>query len=170
MVINSSTHQKRMLAKNSSLLSKHAYKLAQNHPEHQLTPLQELAALTNQDAKKLSQLIASSWLPGGEDIKTAFNGGDTEAIVKMIKEKTDIDLQALFGDDVIVTINWESFLADIEEIYMGGEDFRTVVHFPYPERPSKDEVSDNDLQSWVNNTDSSIVVAPFPYIPLSAGG
>ena len=170
MVINSSTHQKRMLAKNSSLLSKHAYKLAQNHPEHQLTPRQEWAALTNQDAKKLSQLIASSWLPGGEDIKTAFNGGDTEAIVKMIKEKTDIDLQALFGDDVIVTINWESFLADIEEIYMGGEDFRTVVHFPYPERPSKDEVSDNDLQSWVNNTDSSIVVAPFPYIPLSAGG
>ena len=130
------------------------------------------ATLTGEDAKKLSQLIARSWLPTeeGKAIKKIFNSGDTTQIVEVIKKYAGIDLKTLLGENLLVTVDWGSYLAEIEEVYLGGQDFRSVLRFPYPPPPPKDEVTQQELQDWVNNTDPNQIVAPFPYIPLSAGG
>lgn len=120
----------------------------------------------SQISKSLSQLIARSWLPGGEAIRDIFNSGNSEEIFGMINKETGINLKEFFGDNVEITIDWGRFMLEIEELYFRKENL-WVLKFPYPPRPA--QVTDTDLKHWVDNQDSQVTTPPYPYIPLSAG-
>lgn len=124
--------------------------------------LQKLAGLEQklsefqQASKKLSQLIAKSWLPGGESIKATFLSGDEDCIKAFLKD-AGIDLQEFNVRHVI--INWDSFYGRLDELGL-------ICYIPYPPRPS--EVTNPQLEEWVNDQDPSQVFPRTPYIPLSS--
>jgi hypothetical protein len=124
--------------------------------------LQKLAGLEQklsefqQASKKLSQLIAKSWLPGGEKIKAIFLSGD-ENQIKALLEETGIHLQDFNVRHVL--INWDSFYGRLDEMGL-------ICHIPYPPRPS--EVTDPQLEAWVNDQNPNQVFPSTPYIPLSS--
>lgn len=118
-----------------------------------------------QISKALSQLIARSWLPGGESIKHAFNHNDSKKIIEMIHKETGINLEEEFGEFEL-TVDWGTFLARAEQLFLYKEDY-LLFTFPYPPRSS--EVTDEQLTNWVNNDNPDQEVPNHPYIPLTSG-
>jgi hypothetical protein len=110
-----------------------------------------------QASKKISQLIAESWLPEGEQIKKVLLSDDEEAIKELLKDK-GIDLEGVFGIKTLF-VNWDSFYGTITELGL-------AYYLPYPPRPVV--VEDYQLEEWVNNTEPNTLFPPYPYIPLSA--
>ncbi len=136
-----------ILAKGMSLENEDRQKLA--GVEQKLSAFQEAS-------KKLSQLIAKSWLPDGKDIKKVFLSRD-ENQIKALLQKEGIHLQDFNIEHVL--INWDSFYGTLDELGL-------VCRIPYPPRPS--EVTDEQLQTWVNDKNPNQVFPSTPYIPLSS--
>jgi hypothetical protein len=122
--------------------------------------LQKLAGLEQklsefqQTSKKLSQLIARSWLPHGEDIKRIFLSRDEDKIKELL-EKEGICLQDF--NIKIILINWDSFYGTLDELGF-------IFRLPYPPRPS--EVKNEQLEAWVNDNNPEQIFPTTPYIPL----
>ena len=117
-------------------------------------------------SKKVSQLIARSWLPKdpeGADIKGALLKGDSEEI-KTVFKKHGVDLDEFFSPMTLnVKVDWSAFCGSLVEVT--GPKQLLEYNLPYPLRPM--EVTGAQLSEWVNNSDPSTVYPPCPYIPLS---
>jgi hypothetical protein len=112
--------------------------------------------------KKISQLIAKSWLPGGEDIKNTFLYGKEEEIKELLKQY-GVNLPAPASTSL--SIDWNSFFGSAKEEKNGGQ---TVLKWTiaYPPRPYYD-VTDEQLQAWVDNDDPNTSYPTAAYIPLT---
>ncbi|SRR5579883_180147 len=114
-------------------------------------------------SKKVSQLIAKSWLandPEGAEIKRVIYGRNSNEIKEMFK-KYGVDLERFF-DPLKIVVDWSSFKGILEEEVVG----EVIYRLPYPPRPT--EVTDEQLEEWINNTDTNTQYPPHPYIPLTA--
>jgi len=117
-------------------------------------------------SKKVSQLIARSWLPNdpeGADIKGALLSGDSEEI-KTVFKKYGVDLDEFFSPMTInVNVDWDTFFGSLAEVT--GSEQPVEYNIPYPPRPM--EVTDAQLSEWVDSNDPSAVYPPYPYIPMT---
>lgn len=144
--------------------------------------------------KQISQMIARSWYGDdkGNAIRDILLGtkaktreeaerdlndllvgkkqdADGEPLVPQIFNQAELELYA-------ITINWDSFLGELTE------DIGAVVNneppffhliLPYPPKPTEFNVTQQELQEWVNSQgcdEQGIPTKPFPtspYIPLS---
>jgi hypothetical protein len=117
--------------------------------------------------KKISQLIAKSWLPNdpeGAEIRQVILRNVSEEIKDLLK-KYDVDIDeflgSIVGGPIHVKVSWDTFAGKLDEI--PGSQGSYVL--PYPPRPV--EVTDEHLEEWVNNTDPNTPMPPYPYIPLT---
>ncbi len=122
----------------------------------------EVKSSFRQQSKKISQLIARSWLPGGEDIKNTLLHGSSDDIKKLLRDN-GIELDDFFGP-LKVNVDWDTFFGSIKEIK--DPDYEGIYNMPYPPRGL--EVTDEHLTEWVNNTDPNTINPPYTYIPLTA--
>ncbi|MDJ0734538.1 MAG: hypothetical protein QNJ47_10810 [Nostocaceae cyanobacterium] len=118
----------------------------------------------SQITKKMSQLIAKSWLPDGKEIKEIFLYGSQKDIQKMLKDN-GIELPELGDQPTEIRIDWDTFYGKVEDKTIGGEKFWEWT-IAYPPRPYYD-VTDEELKAWVNNDDPKTTVPETPYIPLT---
>ena len=109
--------------------------------------------------KKMSQLIAKSWLPGGEEIRKILLSNNSEEIKKMLK-KHNISLELL--GDIKIEVDWSTFLGRLED---ATNSLKLVI--AYPPRPSEYNLSDSDIEEWVNNEDPNQKVPSHAYIPVT---
>lgn len=112
-------------------------------------------------SKKMSQLIAKSWLsndPEAANIKKVFMSRNSNEI-KALMKNYGIDIEGFFGPTKVV-VDWNSYKGVMTE-----EVGEMVYSLPYPSRPA--EVKDEQLEEWVNNNDPNIQYPTTPYIPLS---
>lgn len=122
------------------------------------------------ECKKASQLLAKSWLPEGKDIRakllelsanpTKDPSKTSEEIVALFKEH-NVDLRKIFPlTNLRFAIDWDSFFTTVSEKYQ-------QVTIPYPPRPSEKNVTDEELQAWLDDKDPERYYPPTPYIPYS---
>ena len=103
-------------------------------------------------SKKISELIARSWLSEGEEIKQTLLEGNSDRIKKLF-ESNDIDLDKLFSPmSVKIAIDRDGNSGSIEQI--ASKNGTVTVKIPYPSRP--DEVTDEQLNLWSGNN----IIAP----------
>lgn len=116
-------------------------------------------------SKKISQLIAKSWLPEGEEIRSVFLSNDTERISEMLLEN-GINLKNLgVGEYTKLEVRWDSFFGSFEDLNDPPFIFRFIL--AYPPRPSEFNLSDSDLQEWVADADDDHKTPSHPYIPAT---
>lgn len=113
--------------------------------------------------KTMSQLIARSWLPGGEEIRSVLLSEDSAKILQMFKDN-GIDIEEMFKTSRI-EVDWSTFLGRIEDTTDPSEPLKLVI--AYPPRPSDYNLSDSDLEDWVQNQDPKQKVPNHPYIPVT---
>ena len=134
--------------------------------------VQNFRDILKNNSKKMSQLIAQSWLPNdpeGAKIRQLFlqseNENRSEEIKKFFKENYEIDLEEIVGDlyghPVDIIVSWDTFSGAARE----REDHRGQYTIPYPPRPA--EVTDTQLQTWINNKNDDVQFPSDPYIPLT---
>lgn len=105
-------------------------------------------------SKKISQVIAKSWLPEGQEEREILLEGNSRKIKKLFK-KNDIDLDALMEPiPVNVVIDTNTFNGSIEQIPNTDPEKTLTVKIPYPPRPA--EVSDEELQQWVDDCSDNV--------------
>jgi hypothetical protein len=114
-------------------------------------------------SKKISQLVAKSWLPEGEEIKSVLLSNDSEKIQEML-QRNGIDIDIL-GDTTKFEVDWSTFIGSLEDSLDPNYIFRMVIG--YPPKPSEYNLSDSDLVEWVNNTDDEQTKPTHPYIPVT---
>ncbi|NET46856.1 hypothetical protein [Okeania sp. SIO2B3] len=113
--------------------------------------------------KKISQLVAESWLPKGEEIRKIFLSRNSKKILKMFKKKgIDIDF---FGPSLKISIDTDTFTGYLEETRDNEPVFNLVIS--YPPKPSEFNLSDKELKEWVENDDSNQFVPDNLYIPVT---
>lgn len=120
--------------------------------------------------KKLSQLIAKSWLPNdpeGAEFRKILLRGDSEEIKNWLKNH-DVDLEGFFRVSLNIEVSWDTFIGTLKETTtLGTISNRSQTYIlPYPPRPGV--VTDEQLERWVNDTNSDNKFPLDPYIPLSA--
>jgi hypothetical protein len=109
--------------------------------------------------KKLSQLIARSWLPGGEEIEKRFLGSQEEVIQLLVDEGIVTAEEAPYiGVNVDTNPPGPPYVGNIQE----GVDPVLTLYIPYPKRPS--QVTSAELTTWV---DSQINAAPYSPFEIS---
>ena len=112
-------------------------------------------------SKKMSQLIAKSWLPNDHDAaninKVLMSRNSNE--IKALMKKYGIDIEGFFGPTKVV-VDWSSYKGILTE-----EVGEMVYSLPYPSRPV--EITNEQLEEWVNNNDPNTQYPTTPYIPLS---
>ncbi|NEO52285.1 MAG: hypothetical protein F6K54_03825 [Okeania sp. SIO3B5] len=113
--------------------------------------------------KKISQLIAKSWLSDGEDIRKVFLSQDSDKILEMF-QREGIDM-GIFGPGLKVSIDTETFTGYLEETRDNQQPFNLVIS--YPPKPTEFNLSDQELREWVKNDDSNQLVPDNPYMPVS---
>lgn len=116
--------------------------------------------------KKLSQLIARSWLPGGEHIKEQLGGTQEQVLELLVAEEILIEEEAKWSR-VEVDINppGPPYLGTLNE---GVPPYLLNLYIPYPQRPT--EVKDEQLMTWLSSEINSEPFSPFeisPWIPYS---
>ena len=126
---------------------------------------EELKRELEKQSKTISQLIAKSWLPDkypeGKEIREVLIRDNSDEIKSLLKKYgVDIDIFG-FGGSLEVTVSWDTFKGDIEEI-PGRAGAYTL---PYPPRPA--EVTNEQLEEWVNDTNPDDPYPKAPYIPLT---
>ncbi|MDF5732081.1 MAG: hypothetical protein PUP92_29790 [Rhizonema sp. PD38] len=119
--------------------------------------------------KKLSQLIAKSWLPNdpeGAEFSKILLRGDSEEIKNSLKNH-GVDLEDWFRVSINVEVNWDTFVGTLKEITTLGaiSDRSNTYILPYPPRPAV--VTDEQLERWVNDTNPDNKFPLDPYIPLT---
>lgn len=116
-------------------------------------------------SKQISQLIAKSWLPGGEQIRATFLSNDLEKIKEMFLDN-QIDIKMLgVGEYTTIELDWSSFFGKLEESKDPKYTFKFVI--AYPPRPSEYNLSDAQLNEWVKNNDENNYTPIHPYIPVT---
>ena len=120
--------------------------------------------------KKLSQLIAKSWLPNdpeGADLKKILLRGDSGEIKNWLVTH-GVDLEDWFRVSLNVEVSWDTFVGTLKEITSLGtiSDRSETYILPYPPRPAA--VTDEQLERWVNDTNPDNKFPLDPYIPLTA--
>lgn len=114
-------------------------------------------------SKKISQIVAQSWLPEGAEIKKVLLQGNSQEIGAMFKEN-GADIEAFFKPfNVYFNVDWDTFYGSLVEVSTGDNIW--LSNIPYPPRPM--EVTDEQLEEWVNNDDPDVLYPPHPYIPLT---
>ncbi len=134
----------------------------------------DTTAQLDQLTKVLSQIIARSWLPDDPIAarwKEALNFGrqdEIKAIINgVLREKGyEFTMENILGENIEIIVDWGSFIADFEVVAIDEEPV-VLFRFPYPPRPSRDELKDQDLAAWWENKDSEQVIPHIPYIPLT---
>ncbi|MEC4813941.1 MAG: hypothetical protein SAK29_11810 [Scytonema sp. PMC 1069.18] len=121
-------------------------------------------------SKKLSQLIAKSWLPNdpeGAEFRQIILRGDSEEIKNWLKNH-DVDLEGFFQVSINIEVSWETFVGTLKETTaMGRLSTRSNTYtLPYPPRPAV--VTDEQLEKWINDTNADNKFPLDPYIPLSS--
>lgn len=134
------------------------FEQSQNSTEEKLD-----ITMWGQLTKKMSQLIAKSWLPGGEPIKKILLYGQEEEI-KDLLEQNGISLPK-GAISIRLSVNWDSFYGSVQEKTLGRERFWEWT-IAYPPRPYYD-VTDEQLQKWVDNDDPNTLYPTAAYIPLT---
>lgn len=119
--------------------------------------------------KRLSQLIAKSWLPHdpeGAEFKQVLLRGDSEEIKNWLKNH-DADLEGVYGVSIFIEVSWDTFVGTLREsTALGTLSNRSNVYtLPYPPRPVV--VTDEQLERWVNDTNHTNEFPSDPYIPLT---
>ncbi|MFK8184539.1 MAG: hypothetical protein AB8B99_14290 [Phormidesmis sp.] len=141
--------------------------LKQNGDGGNVRPINHLYQLS----KQISQLIAKSWLPEGESIREVFLSGDSDKIMKMLKEQnTDIDI---LGKQIIIEMDWDSFFGGLIDINnpihnrdSSEMEYLFKLKIGYPPKPSEYNLSDADLEAWVAD-DGDCYEPNTPYIPVT---
>ena len=126
----------------------------------------ELKRELQKQSKTISQLIAKSWLrdkyPEGEEIREVLLRDNSDEIKSLLK-KYDVDIDIFgFGGPIEVTVSWDTFSGDLKEV-PGRAGSYTL---PYPPRPA--EVTNEQLEEWVKDTNPDDPYPKAPYIPLTA--
>ena len=103
-------------------------------------------------SRKISKLIAKSWLPGEEELKHQFLNDP-----KRVLAENGIDIP----DGVEVVADPRSFDCSIVSDERYGMPEKLLMKLSYPPRPA--EVTNEQLSDWVEGK----VKYPAPYIPLS---
>ena len=111
--------------------------------------------------KKMSQLVAKSWLPEGNQIRSILLSKDSAKIIQMFKEN-DIDVELLCSS---IEVDWSTFLGRLEDTLDNDNPLKLVI--AYPPRPSEYNLSDDDLRGWVNDTNSDQKIPTHSYIPVT---
>jgi hypothetical protein len=116
--------------------------------------------------KRLSQLIAQSWLPGGEYIKKQFLGTQEQILELLVAENILVEEEAKYTRvEVDMNPPGPPYLGAIKE---GLPPYLLNLYIPYPQRST--EVKDEQLMTWVNSTIESAPFSPFEisqWIPYS---
>lgn len=116
--------------------------------------------------KKLSQLIARSWLPGGEHIKEQLCGTQEQVLKLLVVEDILTEEEANYTRvEIDPNPPGPPYLGTLDE---GLPPYLLNLYIPYPQRPT--EVNDEQLMSWVNSELNSEPLSPFqisPWIPYS---
>jgi hypothetical protein len=124
--------------------------------------------------KKLSQLIAKSWLPedskitpNPKEIKEVFcNAHKSEEEMEKLKNFL-IENEILSPGDkdlLEIVVDWSTFYGKVELNDLAS---KIVQVIPYPPKPSKENLSLKEIKAWVNNTNEKEIIPPSPYIPLT---
>ncbi|MEM9538515.1 MAG: hypothetical protein AAGA60_03275 [Cyanobacteria bacterium P01_E01_bin.42] len=124
----------------------------------QQAEVSEVREKMEQAHKKVSQLIASSWLsdtPEDVEIKQALQGNDSDTI-KSIFKKYGVDLDC-FGN-VDVKVDRKNSSGSLSESLSQ----MLTLTLPYP--PRSEKVMDSQLREWANN-DNPVTIDPPAYIP-----
>lgn len=142
-------------------------------------------------AKRLSQLLAYSWMSDGQaeemkqqherfpitvteppsTIAHTLQYGTSEDIKEMFNSQADVDLSASLGPEVKISIDWNTFDGSIESgsaaaVPTENREWWYTFNVPYPPRPASVETW--QLEEWV--LDQGENYAPcHPYIPLCSG-
>lgn len=145
------------------------------------TPLQDNGSLFNvlQPSKKLSQVIAHSWLPNGDgEAHDVFTEGNSDRVRDFLVQRgllSRLDAQHanIIVDRSIRTTNPNSSVS----VYIGtvamerdenGEINIYTITIPYPERPT--DLTDKNLQDWFDSPDGEAPYTPVDisiWIPLT---
>ncbi|MFB2920611.1 hypothetical protein [Aerosakkonema funiforme] len=137
-------------------------------------PLEILEKLLAERGKKLSQLIAESWLSGKEEYKEKFLLGDEDALKELFIEKGIFDdkLDAdRFTIEIRKDVEGPPYIGEITTWGEGSSEipetkplrFKLIIPYPVP----KPEIEDEELESWINNNDERQLEPLNPLIPLS---
>lgn len=104
--------------------------------------------------KKISQLIAQSWLPGGEQIQEQLCGSEEQVLNLLVVENILNETEAKYAH-VKVDLNppGPPYVGSISD---GPPPHLLILYIPYPKRPT--EVTNEELRTWVN---SELVSEPF---------
>jgi hypothetical protein len=133
---------------------------------------QEVAKYIFERNKKLSQLVAKTWLPNvypeGAEFRAILlskkESGEKTKEIKEFLKKHDIDIDGILGSaiggPIDIQVSWDTFGGTIGEIQGRGP-----YMLPYPPRPS--EVTDEQLESWINDNNPNNPFPHDPYIPLT---
>ncbi|MDF5715150.1 MAG: hypothetical protein PUP93_15015 [Rhizonema sp. NSF051] len=129
--------------------------------------LDQFEQWVRENSKKMSQVIAKSWLrndPEGAQIRQVILSGDTDQIKDFLKTKYNVEIESvlgpLIGSPVKINVDWDTFGGRTFEFPSGG-----IYVLPYPPRPA--EVTDTQLQKWIDDNDPSHQFPADPYIPLT---
>ena len=114
--------------------------------------------------KKLSQLIAQSWLDGERlEINKDWlieQGLISEEEASYFKVMVDSNPREKPSPD-------HKYIGDIT-VDEEGEERKLLKYIPYPERPNAEELTDEVLEEWVNSDPNSAPWLPInPYIPYT---
>jgi hypothetical protein len=108
-------------------------------------------------SRKMSKIVAESWLPAGKEIREAILSDNSDKIKKVFEDR-GCDFSFYEGHKVEVDFNnFEGNLKDRKE----------TILIAYPPRPSDFNLSDRDLQDWIDEKDPNISKPPHPYIPVT---
>jgi hypothetical protein len=111
--------------------------------------------------KKISQLIAKSWLPGKEEIREILIGEDQNKIRKLFVEEKilgetdaehtsfDVDLNPV-ADPEETHIKYSGSIVEDRKT---GDLIEWVFKIPYPPRP--EQVTDGMLYEWIESASES---------------
>ncbi len=108
-------------------------------------------------SRKMSKIVAKSWLPAGKEIREVILSNDSDKIKKVF-EAGGCDFS--FYQDYKVEVDFNNFEGNLK-------DRKETILIAYPPRPSDFNLSDRDLQDWIDEKDPNISMPPHPYIPVT---
>ena len=108
-------------------------------------------------SRDMSKIVAMSWLPAGKEIREAILSKDSDKIKKVF---ADLGCDFSFYSGYKVEVDLNNFEGNLE-------DLKQTIVIAYPPRPSEFNLSDRDLQDWIDEKDPNISTPPHPYIPVT---
>ena len=120
-------------------------------------------------SKKISQLIAKSWLSNDEDGKRIRevlllpNTPDKTGKIKKLLEDHGINIENL--GVAKIEVDWDSFFGSLKDT--GDPQSPLTLVIAYPPRPTEFNITEEALETWVSDTDDSRLIPDHPYIPVT---